>query len=132
MDADRNTLVQELGRGDAVAIASLRATDIPQRVGMAAAARVLAQDISRAAVEHIEALRSDRTLHKRFEDHGAQEDVAVELLRELVARIASRIQARGEAWLDESLRLEGQVVALEDRISRLMAAASANREEAAG
>jgi len=132
MDVEHNTLLQEIGRGDAVAIANLRTSGIPRHVGMAAAAKVLAQDITKAALEHIEARRSDGGLRKRFDEaaDGAPEDVAIELLRETIALIAGRIRARGEAWLDESLRMEGQAVALEERMTRLVTVASENYEEA--
>jgi len=131
MDVEHNALLQEIGRGDAVAIANLRTTGIPRHVGMAAAAKVLAQDITKASLAHIETQRTDGALRKRFDEaaDGSLEDVVVELLRETVALIAGRIRARGEAWLDDSLRMEGKAIALEERVIRLVSAASENGKE---
>ena len=122
MDSERTRVVEEIGRDDAAEVVRLRTQGIPQRVGMVAAARVLAQDVTQTALARIEAQRVDGTLASRLEEvpDCPAPDALAGILREEVAFLAARIRELGEQWLNDSLRLEGQADALQGRLARLV------------
>ena len=121
MENERQKMIEEVKRSDAAEALALRARGIPQRVGMAAAARILADEVTRAAFERIESQRAGGGFDQRLEETPdiPAADALTGILREEVVLIAEQIRRVGEQWLNDSLRLQGTAEALEGRIARL-------------
>lgn len=127
--------VRALALENAALVLRLRGAQIPQHVGMAAAARALAVDLPRILMAQVEADLKSGALAKRWEEAQARAkepsagiDVepqlaAVVMLVAEQARAASRYLAvRGEEWASDAYRLEGQAGALETQSERLLRA----------
>jgi hypothetical protein len=129
--------VRALSIENGALILRLRAAQIPQHIGMAAAARALAVDLPRVLMAQLEAELKSGALVKRWEaararaaEPPADVDVdpafaaAVMLLGEQLRTSAHYLSVRGEEWASDAHRLEGQARALEaqsDRLTRVTA-----------
>jgi hypothetical protein len=125
-------------------ILRLRAAQIPQHIGMAAASRALAVDLPRALVAQIGADLKSGVLAERWESakEAAESSQAggdptlaavAAILAEQTKIISRYLSVRGEEWASDAHRLEGQASALEaqsDRLMRATAAGSDSRPEA--
>lgn len=120
MEDERQRILEEVSRNDAAEALQLRARGIPQRVGMAAAARILADEVTRSAFDRIESQRAGGGFDQRLEETAEvpAADALARILREEVALIAEQIRRLGEQWLNDSLRLQGSAEALEGRIAQ--------------
>lgn len=111
----------------------LRGAQIPQHVGMAAAARALAADLPRVLLAQVEADLKSGALARRWEEAlarmkdpsaGIEVDPRLAALAMLLAeqtKAAQRYLAvRGEEWASDAFRLEGQAGALEAQSERLL------------
>jgi hypothetical protein len=114
----------------------LRSAQIPQHVGMTAAARALANDLPRVLMAQVEADLKSGALAKRWKDAQDQArdpsagiDVepqlaaVVMLLAEQTKTAARYLAVRGEEWASDAYRLEGQAGVLETQAERLARAA---------
>lgn len=122
--------VRALADDNATAIDELRRVHIPQRVGMAAACRALAEDLPRALAQQVEADLANGHLAERWARakaaaaaHSGDPDplltAAVALLRQHGRATARHLRVRGQEWTAAAHRLEGQADALEAQNERL-------------
>jgi hypothetical protein len=112
-------------------IERLRHTQIPQHVGMAAAARALVADLPKALVAQVQSDLSSGALGQRWQqalervskDAGEEPEqrlaAVAALLIELSQRAARYVAVRTEEWANDAYRLEGQASALEGQLQRL-------------
>jgi hypothetical protein len=129
--------VRALALENAALISRLRGSQIPQHVGMAAAARALAVDLPRVLMAQVEVDLASGALAARWE--AARARVAVEpagkpgdpMLHAIVALLAEQardaaryLAVRGDEWAADAYRLDGQAGALEAQSSRLLGAAA--------
>lgn len=122
-------LVKSLATENETLLARLRATQIPQHVGMAAAGRALAVDVPRALIAQVQTELTSGALGKRWEaafaraggEEGAESTLAaVAMLLIDEARATGRyLSTRAEEWAADAYRLEGQASSLEAQTQRL-------------
>ncbi len=113
-----------------VLIDRLRSVQIPQHVGMAAAARALAADLPRVLMAQTQADLSSGALGQRWQealkrisaDAGEEPErllaAVATLFIELAQRAGRYIGVRAEEWAGDAYRLEGQASALEAQVQR--------------
>lgn len=122
-------LVGSLVSETEILIERLRHTQIPQHVGMAAAARALAADLPKALVGQVQSDLSSGALGQRWQealkrvsgDAGEEPEqrlAIAALLIELSQRAARYVAVRAEEWANDAYRLEGQASALEGQLHR--------------
>lgn len=124
-------LVGSLVRETEMLLGRLRHAQIPQHVGMAAAARALAADLPKALVAQVQSDLSSGALGRRWQealgrvagDTGETLEphlaAVAALLVELSQRAARYVAVRAEEWANDAYRLEGQASALEGQLQRL-------------
>lgn len=113
-----------------VLIERLRNLQVPQHVGMTAAARALASDLPKVLVAQVQSDLSTGALAKRWQealkrasgDAGEEPEqltaAVAALLLEQAQRGARYIAVRAEEWAGDAYRLEGQANALEGQLQR--------------
>jgi short subunit fatty acids transporter len=127
--------IRSLAAENAALVTRLRGAQIPQHVGMAAAARALAVDLPRVLMAQLEADLKSGALAKRWEkaqaratepsagiDVEPQLAALVMLLAEQTKTAGHYLAVRGEEWASDAYRLEGQAGALEAQSERLLRA----------
>ncbi len=98
----------------------LRSQQIPQRMGMAVGARLLAEDIGREALGRIERARESGALSQWMEgQNGDLGEALAGLLREEMALVVGRLRNAARKWADDSLVLAARVEELEEPSSLL-------------
>lgn len=125
-------LVRSLASESRTQAGRLRAVQIPQHVGMAAAASSLAVDLPRALVAQLQGELSSGALGQRWEAalkrlSGADGERAPEaalaavasLLIELAQRTGRYLAGRADEWTQDACRLDGQATTLEEQVRRL-------------
>ena len=131
MKPETATLVERIRREDQIELARLETVLLPQRIGMAVAARMLGDEVSWYVLERIKALRNEGVL----EQHMGRAAVAVDALRRLsdeLSLVQHRIRTQAREWMNAAMCAEGKVQALKERIARLDAIATATTDNAAG
>jgi len=129
--------IRALALENAALVMRLRGTQIPQHVGMTAAARALAVDLPRVLMAQVEADLKSGALAQRWEAaraHAAEPSSGIDVEPTLAAVVillgeqskasARYLAVRGEEWASDAYRLEGQAGALETQAERLMRAAT--------
>jgi hypothetical protein len=132
--------VRALAVENAALALRLRGAQIPQHVGMAAAARALAIDVPRVLMAQVEADLKSGALAKRWEEAQArakeswagievepQLAAVVMLLAEQTTAAGRYLAVRGEEWASDAYRLEGQAGALETQSERLLGATASEK-----
>lgn len=116
-------LLARIRQDDAAELTKVKATLLPQRVGMAIAARMLADDISWYMLGRLERLRAEDAIAHRLggdaDDAPALVQAVLTLLEEELTHVLDRIRVRSTEWLHAAMRAEGMVQALEARTKRL-------------
>jgi hypothetical protein len=125
------TLLERIRREDQIELARLETVLLPQRIGMAVAARMLGDEVSWYVLERIKALRTEGALEHRMGSTAAAED-ALRLLDDELSLLLHRIRVHGREWMNAAMCMEGKVQALKERIARLDAIAIATIDNAAG
>jgi hypothetical protein len=124
-------LLERIRHEDQAELARLETVLLPQRIGMAVAARMLGDEASWYVLERLEALRKEGVLEQRLSGSAAAED-ALRLLGDELALLLHRIRVHASEWMNAAMRLEGKVQALKERMARLDAIATATENNAAG
>jgi hypothetical protein len=125
------TLLERIRREDQIELARLETVLLPQRIGMAVAARMLGDEVSWYVLKRIKALRDEGVLEQRMGSAAAAED-ALRLLDDELSLLLHRIRVHGREWMNAAMCAEGKVQALKERIARLDAIAAATTDNAAG
>jgi hypothetical protein len=136
--------LRALALENAALVLRLRGTQIPQHVGMTAAARALATDLPRVLLAQVETDLKSGALAKRWEaaqakaaepSSGVDVEPALAALVLLLAeqtRVAARyLSVRGDEWASDAYRFEGQAGVLESQSDRLLRAAHPEASAAA-
>src|SRR5690349_9994528 len=116
-------LLERVRHEDQAELARLETVLLPQRIGMAVAARMLGDEASWYVRERIETLRQEGVLEQRL-GGGAAED-ALRLLGDELALLLHRLRVHAGEWMNAAMRMEGKVQALKERMARLDAIAAA-------
>jgi hypothetical protein len=124
-------LLERIRREDQIELARLKTVLLPQRIGMAVAARMLGDEVSWYVLERLEALRTEGVLEHRMGSAAAAKD-ARGLLSDELSLVLHRIRAQAREWMNAAMCMEGQVQALKERIARLDVIAAATTDNAAG
>jgi hypothetical protein len=124
-------LLERVRREDQVELTRLETVLLPQRIGMAVAARMLGDEASWYVLERIDTLRKEGVIEQRLGDSAAAEDV-LRLLGDELALLLHRIRVHAGEWMNAAMRMEGKVQALKERMARLDAIAAATEDKAAG
>ncbi|TMQ08619.1 MAG: hypothetical protein E6J90_39875 [Deltaproteobacteria bacterium] len=124
--------IRSLAEESEASVRRLRAAQIPQHVGMAAACRALAVEVPRALAAQVDADLSSGVLAQRWEavraaavepgtSGGADPTIAALalLLREQSRAVMRHLVRREKEWAADAYRLEGQAGALEAQLQRL-------------
>jgi hypothetical protein len=119
------TLLERIRREDQIELARLETVLLPQRIGMAVAARMLGDEVSWYVQERLDALRKEGVLEHRMGNAAAAED-ALRLLGDELALLLHRIHTHAREWMNSAMCTEGKVQALKERIARLDAIAAGN------
>jgi hypothetical protein len=119
------TLLERIRREDQIELARLETVLLPQRIGMAVAARMLGDEVSWYVLERLEALRKEGVLEHRMGSAAAAED-ALRLLDDELSLVLHRIRTQAREWMNAAMCLEGRVQALKERMARLDAIAAGN------
>jgi hypothetical protein len=125
------TLFERIRREDQIELARLETVLLPQRIGMAVAARMLGDEVSWYVLERIKALRNEGVLEHRMGSAAEAED-ALRLLDDELLLVLHRIRAQAREWMNAAMCMEGKVQALKERIARLDAIAAATTDNGAG
>jgi hypothetical protein len=125
------TLLERIRREDQIELARLETVLLPQRIGMAVAARMLGDEVSWYVLERIKALRNEGVLEHRMGSAATAED-ALRLLDDELSLLLHRIRVHGREWMNAAMCMEGKVQALQERIARLDAIATTTMDNAAG
>lgn len=130
--ATTQALLARIRQADAAELAKLKTSLLPERVGMAIAARILVDEASWYVLERLKRLRAEGAIEQRLEGQAspAQVKEVLALLEEELAHVLGRIRGRGTEWLHAAMRTEGMVQALEARMQRLDEIAEHLAEEA--
>ena len=131
MKTEATMLLERVRHEDQVELARLETVLLPQRIGMAVAARMLGDEASWYVLERLETLRKEGVLEQRLGDSAAAEDV-LRLLGDELALLLHRIRVHASEWMNAAMRMEGKVQALKERMARLDAIAAATEDKAAG
>jgi hypothetical protein len=124
-------LLERVRHEDQVELARLETVLLPQRIGMAVAARMLGDEASWYVLERLDTLRKEGMLEQRLGGAAAAEDV-LRLLDDELALLLHRIRVHAGEWMNAAMRVEGKVQALKERMARLDAIAAATDNNAAG
>jgi hypothetical protein len=129
--------IRALASENAALVLQLRAVQIPQHVGMAAACRALASDLPRELMRQLDGDLASGALSARWDavrtiaaEASAGGDIEVTvatlatLLREQTRTMTRYLAARAKEWTADAYRLEGQAAALEQQAERLRSIAS--------
>ena len=131
MKTEATMLLERVRHEDQVELARLETVLLPQRIGMAVAARMLADEASWYVLERLETLRKEGVLEQRLGDSAAAEDV-LRLLGDELGLLLHRIRVHASEWMNAAMRMEGKVQALKERMARLDAIAATTEGKAAG
>lgn len=139
------SLMRSLASESRTRLGRLRALQIPQHVGMAAAARALATDVPRVLIARVQTELASGALGQRWEvalkrlasGEGEQAPEAAlatlaALLIEQAQRAGRYLAGRADEWTQEACRLDGQALALEEeavRLERAQEGIARSREE---
>jgi hypothetical protein len=123
-------LLERVRHEDQVELARFETVLLPQRIGMAVAARMLGDEASWYVLERLETLRKEGVLEQRLGGAAAQD--ALRLLGDELALLLHRIRVHAGEWMNAAMRMEGKVQALKERMARLDAIAAATENNAAG
>jgi hypothetical protein len=124
-------LLERIRHEDQAELARLETVLLPQRIGMAVAARMLGDEASWYVLERLETLRKEGVLEQRLGDSAAAEDV-LRLLGDELGLLLHRIRVHASEWMNAAMRMEGKVQALKERLTRLDAIAADAENKAAG
>jgi hypothetical protein len=124
-------LLERVRHEDQLELARLETVLLPQRIGMAVAARMLGDEASWYVLERLETLRKEGVLEQRLSGAAAAEDV-LRLLGDELALLLHRIRVHAGEWMNAAMRMEGKVQALKERMARLDTIAAATENQAAG
>jgi hypothetical protein len=128
------TPLARIRQEDAAELERLRSMLLPQHIGMAVGARMLADEVTRYLLDRVAQLREDGVVARRLETHAsdAVTEEVLALMREEMARVLHCIRTHAQDWMLAAMRIEGETEALEKRIARLDAmAAEATRRATA-
>jgi hypothetical protein len=128
---EADILLERIRHEDQIELARLETVLLPQRIGMAVAARMLGDEVSWYVLERLEVLRKDGVLEHRMGSATAAED-ASRLLDEELSLLLHRIRTHAREWMNAAMCTEGRVQALKERMVRLDAIATAADSKAAG
>jgi hypothetical protein len=128
---EATTFLERIRREDQIELARLETVLLPQRIGMAVAARMLGDEVSWYVLERIKALRNEGALEHRMSSAAAAED-ALGLLEDELSLLLHRIRVHAREWMNAAMCTEGKVQALQERIARLDAIATTTMDNAAG
>ena len=131
MKTEATILLERIRHEDQIELARLETVLLPQRIGMAVAARMLGDEVSWYVLERLEVLRKDGVLEHRMGSAAAAED-ASRLLDEELSLLLHRIRTHAREWMNAAMCTEGRVQALKERVARLDAIAAAADSKAAG
>ena len=131
MKTEAATLLERIRREDQIELARLETVLLPQRIGMAVAARMLGDEVSWYVLERLEELRKEGVLEQRMGSAAVAED-ALRLLNDELSLVQHRIRTQAREWMNAAMCMEGKVQALKERIARLDAIAIATIDNAAG
>ena len=131
MKTEATILLERVRHEDQAELARLETVLLPQRIGMAVAARMLGDEASWYVLERLETLRKEGVLEQRLGDSAAAEDV-LRLLGDELALLLHRIRVHASEWMNAAMRMEGKVQALKERMARLDAIAATTENKAAG
>jgi hypothetical protein len=131
MKTEATILLERVRHEDQVELARLETVLLPQRIGMAVAARMLCDEASWYVLERLETLRKEGVLEQRLGDSAAAEDV-MRLLSDELGLLLHRIRVHASEWMNAAMRMEGKVQALKERMTRLDAIAADAENKAAG
>jgi hypothetical protein len=131
MKTEATMLLERVRHEDRVELARLETVLLPQRIGMAVAARMLGDEASWYVLERLETLRKEGVLEQRMGSAAYAED-ALRLLGDELALLLHRIRVHASEWMNAAMRMEGKVQALKERIARLDAIATEPEDKAAG
>jgi hypothetical protein len=131
MTPEATKLLKRIRHEDQIELARLETVLLPQRIGMAVAARMLGDEVSWYVLERLESLRKEGGLEHRMGSAAAAED-ALHLLNDELSLVLHRIRTHAREWMNAAMCLEGRVQALKDRMARLDAIATATMDKAAG
>ncbi len=131
MKTEATMLLERVRHEDQVELARLETVLLPQRIGMAVAARMLGDEASWYVLERLETLRKEGVLEQRLGDSAAAKDV-MRLLSDELGLLLHRIRVHASEWMNAAMRMEGKVQALKERMTRLDAIAANAENKAAG
>jgi hypothetical protein len=131
VNTEATILLERVRHEDQVELARLETVLLPQRIGMAVAARMLGDEASWYVLERLETLRKEGVLEQRMSSAAAAED-ALRLLGDELALLLHRLRVHASEWMNAAMRMEGKVQALKERMARLDAIAAAPEDKAAG
>lgn len=120
--ATAQALLARIRQADAADLERLKSTLLPERAGMAIAARIVADEASWYVVDRLKRLRAEGAIEQRIEGHDASPAMVKDVLALLeweLTDILVRIRERGTEWFHAAMRTEGMVQALEARMQRL-------------
>jgi hypothetical protein len=123
-------LLERVRHEDQAELARLETVLLPQRIGMAVAARMLGDEASWYVLERLDTLRKEGVLEQRL--GGAAAEDVLRLLGDELALLLHRIRVHAGEWMNAAMRMEGKVQALKERMTRLDAIAVATENKAAG
>jgi hypothetical protein len=131
VNTEAATLLERIRREDQIELSRLETVLLPQRIGMAVAARMLGDEVSWYVLERLETLRKEGVLEHRMGSAATAED-ALRLLNDELSLVQHRVRAQAREWMNAAMCAEGKVQALKERIARLDAIAAAAPGNAAG
>jgi hypothetical protein len=131
MKAEATILLERVRHEDQVELARLETVLLPQRIGMAVAARMLGDEASWYVLERLETLRKEGALEQRMSSAPDAEDV-LRLLDDELGLLLHRIRVHASEWMNAAMRMEGKVQALKERMARLDSIAADAENKAAG
>ena len=131
MKTEATMLLERVRHEDQAELARLETMLLPQRIGMAVAARMLGDESSWYVLERLETLRKEGVLEQRMGDSAVAEDV-LRLLGDELALLLHRLRVHASEWMNAAMRMEGKVQALKERMARLDAIAATTENKAAG
>ena len=131
MKTEATILLERVRHEDQVELARLETVLLPQRIGMAVAARMLGDEASWYVLERLETLRKEGVLEQRMSSAAAAEDV-LRLLGDELGLLLHRLRVHAGEWMNAAMRMEGKVQALKERMARLNAIAADAENKAAG
>jgi hypothetical protein len=124
-------LLERVRHEDQAELARLETMLLPQRIGMAVAARMLGDEASWYVLERLDTLRKEGVIEHRMGSAASAED-ALRLLDDELALLLHRLRVHASEWMNAAMRMEGKVQALKERMARLDAIATATENTAAG